>query len=43
MIDGQRDWYILFNKAMDVELVPTSVDLICFLNTYYWFDVDACT
>ena len=36
MSEGHREWHFLFNRAMDVELGPTFVDMVCFLNTYQW-------
>ena len=34
IIDGVRKWNIQFNRMIDIPLIPTFVDLMCFLNTY---------
>ena len=41
VIYGVRDWNIQFSRVIDMSLIPSFVDLICFLNTYKWTDRDA--
>ena len=43
IIDGCRDWNIQFKRAIDLSLISSIVDLICFLNSYQWSDTDAIT